>query len=129
MSMRAPHRWAVAAVDLATALMPPGPVRRRYRQEFIAEMWGMSSGRQISYALSTLASARKLHAALVASGELDFPHSPLWCRVRLHHRYGAARTPDGYWYRRCRECGLDEGVRYAPTSVDVYALGQASRTY
>jgi|SoimicmetaTmtHMC_FD_contig_61_251667_length_810_multi_2_in_0_out_0_2 hypothetical protein len=108
MSEPRPHRWAVSAVDAATLLLPPGPVRRRYRAELVSELWGMTSGQQLGHALSTLAAAPALHRALVEAGELEVPHSPLWCRARLHHQWHPAVTDDGERYRRCRACGMDD---------------------
>jgi hypothetical protein len=106
--MRAPHRWAVAAVRTATDLLPPGPVRRRYREELVAELWGMSSRQQLGHSWSVLVSAPALHRALVEAGELEFPHSPLWCRLRLHHRWHRVQAEDGTPFRRCLACGLDD---------------------
>lgn len=36
------------------------------------------------------------------------PHSPLWCRARLHHDWVRRTTPDGGRYRHCRACGIDD---------------------
>ncbi len=108
MSTARPHRWAVWAVNAATLLLPPGAIRRRYRHELVSELWGMSGPQQAAPAASVLASAPALHRALVESGELDVPHSPLWCRVHLHHRWHAERTLEGTRYRHCRACGMDD---------------------
>lgn len=103
-----PRRWAVSAVRIATLLLPPGPIRRRYRHELVSELWGMSARQQLTHALSILAAAPSLHRALVEAGELDVPHSPLWCRLHLHHRWRTERTPEGVTYRHCRACGMDD---------------------
>lgn len=108
MSHRRPRRWAVSAVNAATLLLPPGAVRRRYRSELVSELWGMSSGQQLGHAASVLLAAPALHRALLESGELAVPHSPLWCRLHLHHRWHTERTPEGTTYRQCRSCGLDD---------------------
>lgn len=105
---RRPRAWAVRVVTTATLLLPPGPVRRRYRHELVSELWGMSARQQLSHALSVLAAAPSLHRALVEAGELEFPHSPLWCRMRLHHHWHTVSTDDGARYRRCRDCGADD---------------------
>ena len=108
MTTSRPHRWAVAAVRGATALLPPGDVRRRYREELVAELWAMSPRRQLGHSVSLLWSAPALHRALVEAGDLEFPHSPLWCRLHLHHRWHRAVTEDGGRFMRCLACGLDD---------------------
>lgn len=108
MSNRRPRRWAVSAVNAATLLLPPGPIRRRYRAELVSELWGMSTRQQLSHGVSVLLAAPALHRALLESGELGVPHSPLWCRLHLHHRWLTMHTEDGTPYRRCRACGMDD---------------------
>lgn len=108
MSIARPRRWAVRAVEVATLLLPPGPVRRRYRHELVSELWGMSVRQQLSHSLSVLASAPSLHRALLDAGELEFPHSPLWCRLHIHHRWHVSVTEDGERFRRCLACGTDD---------------------
>jgi hypothetical protein len=49
-----------------------------------------------------------MHRALVEAGELEFPHSPLWCRLHLHHNWHTVQTEDGERYRRCLDCGADD---------------------
>lgn len=108
MTARRPHWWAAGAVDVATLLLPPGPVRRRYRSEMRAEQWAMTTRQQAAHALSVLVAAPALHRALLESGELTTPHSPLWCRLHLHHTWHQQVTPDGERFRRCCACGLDD---------------------
>lgn len=108
MRTRTPRRWAVLAVRAALVLLPPGVVRDRYRRELVAELWGMTDGAQLRYAVSTVAGAPDLHRALLEAGELDVPHSPVWCRMHLHHRWRVRRTPEGTPYRRCMACGTDD---------------------
>ena len=119
-----PRRWAVSAVNTATLLLPPGSVRRRYRHELVSELWGMSTRQQLTHCVSVLAAAPSLHRALVEAGELDVPHSPLWCRLHLHHRWHTARTEDGATYRRCRACGLDddETARRSSATGEAYGM-------
>ena len=92
----------------ATLPLPPGTVRRRYGAELVSELWGMTTRQQLGHSWSILASAPSLHRALVEAGELDVPHSPLWCRVHLHHRWHWVQTEDGTRYRRCLACGMDD---------------------
>ena len=108
MTRSRPRRWAVSAVTAATLLIPPGSVRRRYRHELVSELWGMSGPQQAAHAASVLVAAPSLHRALLESGELDVPHSPLWCRLHLHHRWHTFVTDDGSPYRRCLACGSDD---------------------
>jgi hypothetical protein len=108
MSARRPRRWAVAAVRAATLLLPPGPLRRRYRDELTAELWGMTTVAQLVHARSTIAGAPALRRALFESGELEFPHAPVWCRVHLHHQWHTEVTTDGQAFKRCLACGTDD---------------------
>lgn len=108
MSTARPRRWAVSAVNTATLLLPPGAIRRRYRHELVSELWGMSGRQQAAHAASLLVAAPSLHRALVESGELDVPHSPLWCRLHLHHRWHTVLTDDGQRFHRCLACGMDD---------------------
>ena len=107
MSYPRPRRWAVWAVNAATLLLPPGSTRRRYRHELASELWGMSTRQQVGHALSILASAPSLHRALVEAGELEVPHSPLWCHLHLHHHWHTVQTEEGKRFRRCQVCGTD----------------------
>ena len=122
---RAPYRWAVAAVVASMMTLPQGPVRRRYRQELVSELWGMSTGEQLAHALSTLRSAGELHRALVEAGELEFRHAPLWCRLHLHHTWHRQVTEDGGRYFRCLACGTDddEGFRRSTAGSMIPAHG------
>lgn len=103
-----PRAFTVGMVHASTWLLPPGSVRDRYRQELVSELWGMTTGHQLAHSASILVAAPALHRALVESGELDFPHSPLWCRLHLHHRWHTLQTEDGTRYRRCLACGADD---------------------
>jgi len=102
-----PRWWARTAVDVATELIAPGPVRDRYRQELEAELWDAPAGRQAGQALSMVVGAPALHRALVDSGVLAFPHSVWWCRLRLHHQWHIQSTEDGARFERCAACGMD----------------------
>jgi hypothetical protein len=99
-------------------------VRRRYRAELVSELWGMTPGQQLTHALSILVSAPALHRALVGAGELEVPHSPLWCRLHLHHRWRSERTEDGAHFRRCLACGLDddETARRSSRTGEAYGM-------
>jgi hypothetical protein len=129
MSNPRPRRWAVSAVHVATLLLPPGSIRRRYRSELVSELWGMSTGQQLGHALSILASAPSLHRALVETGELDVPHSTLWCRLHLHHRWRTLRTEEGSTYRRCLACGTDQYPGRSNAQGEGMALGNVGHWY
>jgi hypothetical protein len=92
----------------ATWLLPPGPVRARYRAELIAELYGEPARTQAALAAGALVHAPQLHRALLEAGELEFPHSTLWCRLHLHHRWHVAIAEDGERFRRCLSCGMDD---------------------
>ena len=124
-----PRSWAVWAVNNATLLLPPGSIRHRYRHELVSELWGMSTRQQLVHAASILAGAPALHRALVAAGELDVPHSPLWCRLRLHHSWRVERTDDGTTYRRCTACGTDEYPGIGNAQSNGMALGNVGHWY
>jgi hypothetical protein len=129
MSDARPRSWAVKVVDMATLVLPSGSVRRRYRQELASELWGMTTGQQLRHASSILVSAPALHRALLESGELDVPHSLLWCRLHLHHRWHNESTDDGARYRRCLACGTDESASVNGGTGEGIALGNAAHWY
>jgi hypothetical protein len=124
-----PRSWAVRSIQLATLLLPPGSVRRRYQDELVSELWGMSTRRQLSHSLSIVLSAPSLHHALVEAGGLDVPHSILWCRLHLHHRWHAERTEDGTTYRRCLSCGTDEYPGHPNAQGEGMSLGNVGHWY
>jgi hypothetical protein len=111
-----------AAVRLATAFLPPGPVHARYRAELEAELAELPAWRRTGPALSMVAAGPALHRSLVESGALEFVRSPVWCRLRLHHRFRVVSADDGALFRRCRDCGLDNDGTYNPRMFGGYGI-------
>ena len=99
-------------VGAATATLPSGPLRVRFRHEHLGELSALRSGDQLHYAVGALASSWALRRAL--SKEKDMTTTPtrsgrpLLCRLNVHHRYRKAYNPAGESYRRCSKCGKDD---------------------
>ena len=107
--------WPRHAVQAATRVLP-GATRERYRQEFLAELYGLGRTRQLRHAAGVLSRCWALRAAIntpseaaAADMELVFPRQrrPLFCRLN-RHRWETFRTEDAKPYRRCQRCGKDE---------------------
>jgi hypothetical protein len=102
-------------VRVATRVLP-GSTRDRYRQEFLAELYGLGRTRQLRHAFGVLSRSWALRAAIntpsdaaAADMEIVFPRRrrPLSCRLN-RHRWETFRTDDGKPYLRCQRCGKDE---------------------
>jgi hypothetical protein len=115
-AMRAAGYLPRHTVQAATRVLP-GATRDRYRQEFLAELYGLSRARQLRHAFGVLSRSWALRAAIntpsettAADMELVFPRRrrPLFCRLNLRHRWATTRTEDGKPYLRCQRCGKDE---------------------
>jgi hypothetical protein len=110
-------------VRAAARVLPGGPVRERYRQEFLAELPGLGRARQARHALGVLSRSWALRAAVstpsaaAADMEIVFPRrrGPLSCRLNLRHRWETVRTEDGSRYRHCQRCGKDETDMFGGT--------------
>ena len=105
---------ANALVRLAARTLPAGPVQDRYRAEFLAELTGMSYGRQVRHALGVLAQSWSLRLAVTDPELTGWEGTHAMCRVRLHHEWRSHRTEDGGRYRRCRRCGKDDDAGIEP---------------
>lgn len=108
----APRRWARGGVSLAVHALPAGPIRERYRQELIADMYGVSPRAQTTHTLGVMTHIWALRAAVGANSptvsEVTMPRRrPLACRTNLHHVWRTYSTEDGSRYRRCVRCGKD----------------------
>ena len=64
-----PAWWASRAVGFAALALPPGGRRNRYRQEFLAELYGMDQAQQLRHAVGVLAQAGALRSALAQTPE------------------------------------------------------------
>lgn len=109
-ALHRPTLAARCAVLTAIQLLPSGPSRARYRQEFLADLHFIDTSTQLRYSAGILLRAWALRRALTQ--ERSVPHDALptralLCRLNLHHEWRTARTEDGARYRRCHRCGKD----------------------
>jgi hypothetical protein len=102
-----PTWWASWAVRSASVPLP-SEHRYRYRQEFLAELYGMTPSEQLHHATGVLSRVWTLRVALNEPARLMPKEAamakPWRCRLRLH-RWQRLRNPQGGWYRECRRCG------------------------
>jgi hypothetical protein len=114
-TMRAVGFWPRHTVQVATRVLP-GSTRDRYRQEFVAELYGLSPARQLREAFGVMSRSWALRTAIntpseaaAADMEIVFPrhHRPLPCRLN-RHRWETVRAEDGSRYQQCQRCGKDE---------------------
>ena len=102
-----PTRWA--SVVVRTAALPlPSEHRWRYRQEFLAELYGMTPAEQRHHAIGVLSRIWTLWMALTEPERRTHKEAamtrPWLCRIG-RHRWQRLRNPEGGWYRECRGCG------------------------
>ena len=123
---RAAALWPRQIVRAATRLLPQGPVRDRYRQEFLAELHGLHPTRQARHAFGVLTRCWALrvaitapHGAAATDMEIVFPRrrGPLSCKLNLHHQWATLRTEDGKPYQQCQRCGKDETDMFAGSAT------------
>jgi hypothetical protein len=111
-----PTWWASWAVRSASVPLP-SEHRYRYRQEFLAELYGMTPSEQLHHATGVLSRVWTLRVALNDPARLMPKEAAMakhWrCRVRLH-RWQRLRNPEGGWYRECRECGTQRDISRGP---------------
>jgi hypothetical protein len=102
-----PAWWASLAVRSAS-LPLPSEDRWRYRQEFLAELYGMTPAEQRHHAAGVLSRVWTLRMALTEPARLMAEEAtmatPLLCRIGKH-RWQRLRNPEGGWYRECHRCG------------------------
>ncbi|HEY3090314.1 MAG TPA: hypothetical protein VGJ59_19865 [Jatrophihabitantaceae bacterium] len=122
-AMRAAGFWPRHTLQVATQVLP-GSTRDRYRQEFLAELYGLGRARQFHHTAGVLSRSWALRAAIntppeeaAADMEIVFPRHrrPLSCRLNLRHRWATLRTEDGRLYQQCQRCGKDETDIFAGT--------------
>ena len=105
-------RTAQLMVGAATATLPSGTVRERYRLEHLGELSALPAREQVHYAVGALATSWALRRALSKERDMTATptrHSkPLMCRLNLHHSWQNQYNPAGETYRRCRKCGKDD---------------------
>ena len=115
-----PTWWASFAVRSAS-LPLPSEHRWRYRQEFLAELYGMTPAEQRHHAGGVLSRVVALRAALSEPAQLTPEEAtmttPWRCRIG-RHRWQRQRNPQGGWYRECRDCGKqDDFMRRGPADT------------
>lgn len=102
---------ARALVGAATATLPSGAGRERYRLEHLGELHALAAPDQVRYALGALTSSWALRRALTKEATMTAlpmkPATPLLCRLRLHHHWKTEHNEAGEAYRRCTRCGKD----------------------
>jgi hypothetical protein len=108
--MTQPLPWPSRLVRLATHALPPGAVRERYRQEFMAELAGLTGPHQARHAAGILTHSLALRSAVRGTqvgpteDTMSRPSKPLLCRTNTHHHWEWANTPDGERFVRCSRC-------------------------
>jgi hypothetical protein len=105
-----PTWWASLAVRSAS-LPLPSEDRWRYRQEFLAELYGMTPAEQLHYAAGIVSRVWTLRVALTEPERLSSKEDAMartWrCRFRLH-RWQRLHNPQGGWYYECVKCGTQQ---------------------
>jgi hypothetical protein len=111
--LRAPALVPSLLVALGGRVLPGGSRRDRYRQEFLAEMYGMTPGHQTVHALQIVASSWSLRSAMAhphREGKTvlaNLRSKPLLCLLNIRHHWEVQSSPDGDRYQRCTKCGKD----------------------
>jgi hypothetical protein len=100
--------WWASLVVRSASLPLPSEHRYRYRQEFLAELYGMTPTQQLHHASGVLSRVWTLRVALTEPERLMPKETtmakPWRCRIG-RHRWQRLRNPEGGWYRECRGCG------------------------
>ena len=111
-----PTWWASWAVRSAS-LPLPSEFRSRYRQEFLAELHGMTRSEQLHHATGVLSRTWTLRVALTEPERLLAEEAAMakpW-RCRLHlHRWRIEKDYQGQRYRECMHCGAVSGTSMTP---------------
>lgn len=111
----APRGVSAAArvlVGAATATLPSGAARERYRLEHLGELSALPPHDQVHYAVGALATSWSLRRALFQEADMTQTPGqaakPLACKLNLHHHWHKEYNPAGESYRRCQVCGKDD---------------------
>ena len=118
MEVGRPTWWALRTVSLVVLAVPAGEWRERYRQEFRAELYGMSRTAQLCHAAGLVAQAFALRSALgphtpdgsTSREDVMFRLATLWGRVLCllnQHRDEVLYSDDNEPYQSCVRCGRD----------------------
>jgi hypothetical protein len=105
--------WWASLVVRSASLALPFEYRWRYRQEFLAELHGMTPAEQWRHAAGVLSRVWTLRLVLNGPEWLPVQETvmprPWRCRARIH-RWRRIRNPEGGWYRECRHCGTQQDL-------------------
>ena len=92
-------------------LLRRGGVRDRYRDEFVAELYGMTPRRRLRHVAGIAAAMPALSTVVRRTArrsweDLVGPRArrPLRCATNMKHRWGSFSTEDGSRYRACVLC-------------------------
>jgi hypothetical protein len=105
-----PSWWSMTATRAALHAIPPGPVRRRWQDELVSELYGLSRQEQVRHTLGVIGRAPSLRMAVTNRDrviEEDIMRKPIRCRLHLH-KFRVASTEDGSRFLRCRRCGKED---------------------
>lgn len=108
-----PAAFPLLLITLACRVLSGGDMRRRYQEEFRAELYGMPRLRQTGHALRVVGSSLSLRRATrdPARGRRRvftiLRSKPLLCLLNLHHYWQWQSTPDGERLERCALCDKD----------------------
>jgi hypothetical protein len=109
--------WSASLVVRSAALALSSEHRYRYRQEFLAELYGMTPAEQRHHASGVLSRVWTLRVALTDPARLKPKEAamakPWRCRLRIH-RWQRIRNPEGGWYRECRGCQEQQDLENMP---------------
>jgi hypothetical protein len=123
-TMRGARFWPRHTVRMATWVLPRA-TRDRYRQEFLAELYGLRRSRQLRHAFRVLSRCWALRAAIntpsdatAADMEIVFPRRrrrSLYCRLIRHYWVDRSSEDGGSRYRECARCGKEanDSLRWA----------------
>jgi hypothetical protein len=107
-----PTWWASWAVR-SGSLPLPSAHRWRYRQEFLAELYGMTPAEQLHHTTGVVSRVWALRVALTEPSRLkptEATTAKSWrCRIAIH-RWQRTRNPEGGWYRECLSCGKQDAL-------------------
>jgi hypothetical protein len=110
--------WWASVVVRSASLPLPSEHRWRYRQEFLAELYGMTPAEQRRHASGVLSRVWTLRMALTEPERLLRKEAtmakPWRCRLRLH-RWRIQKDYRGQRYRECQRCGaVSSGTTMLP---------------
>jgi hypothetical protein len=103
-AMRAAGWLPRHTVQVATRVLPVR-TRERYRQEFLAELYGLGRARQLRHAFGVLSRCWALRAAISAPAEAAAADIEIVFPFRRPKRYRVRRNDEGYEIRDADAAG------------------------